>query len=192
MHSMINRALEGFLRGTYGDALWMDVLRIAQVEQLGFLTRNSPNRRATRRVLNAASHELNKPVDELLEDMGAWLVRLEPIRRLLRFSGRDYGEFVLALDELPGRARMILPEIPLRDLFVKQSAPGEYTIGADDLPVGWIWAIAGALRGMADDYGTLALIAVSGNRISLSIALEEHAMCRPFQLSVHHIAGPAA
>ena len=36
---------------------------------------------------------------------------------------------------------------------------------------------------MADDYGTLALIAVAGNRITLRVVLEEHAAGRPFALS---------
>ena len=59
----------------------------------------------------------------------------------------------------------------------------DYEIYVSHRPRGWIWAIAGMLRGMADDYGTLALIAVAGNRITLRVVLEEHAAGRPFALS---------
>lgn len=183
MLGMINRSLESFLRTTYGDAIWQEILHLAGVDQGGFLAMVSARPRDTRRVLRAAARILNKPVSELLEDLGAWLVRLEPIRRLLRFGGTDFVDFVHSLDELPGRARMILPDLPEHGLTVERQDPQAYAIRLDHAPRDWIWALAGALRGMADDYGTLALIVVAGQTIHLSIALEDHATSRPFDLS---------
>lgn len=180
---MINRSVESFLRTSYGDALWLEVLRTAQVDQQGFLAMAGFDDRATRRVVYTAARLLGKPIGELVEDLGAWLVQLEPVRRLLRFSGPDFIEFVLSLEDLPGRARMILPELPVNNLAVIRNDCSDFTIGADSLPSGWVWALAGALRGMADDYGTLALIAVSGNWITLQIALADHTTSRPFELS---------
>lgn len=180
---MINRSLESFLRTTYGDAIWQEILHLAGIDQGGFLAMVSARPRDTRRVVRAAARILNKPVSELLEDLGAWLVRLESIRRLLRFGGTDFVDFVHSLDELPGRARMILPDIPEHELIVERHDPQTYRIRLEHMPRDWIWALAGALRGMADDYGTLALIVVSGQSIDLSIALEDHATSRPFDLS---------
>lgn len=179
---MINSSLESFLRTTYGDAFWQDILRTAHIEQRDFLTISGTTQQTTRRVVFAAARRLDKSPGETLEDLGAWLVRLEPIRRLLRFSGTDFAEFVRSLDELPGRARMILPDLPLQDLSVDQQGPQDYRIKAQGLPMGWIWALAGILRGMADDYGALALILVCGNWIDLRIALDEHGDSRPFDL----------
>lgn len=186
---MINRSLESFLRTTYGDAAWVDILQQAGVEQRDFLVMNGARDQATRRVVFGAARYLGKSPGETLEDMGAWMVRLESIRRLLRFSGPDFVEFVRSLDELPGRARMVLPDVPPHELTVVQSGPQDYRITAQRLPAGWIWALAGVLRGMADDYGTLALILVAGNWIDLSIALEEHAASRPFDLSPSRAGG---
>ncbi|MTH33789.1 heme NO-binding protein [Paracoccus limosus] len=182
MQGMINRSLESFLRTTYGDAIWQEILHAARIDQGGFLAMMSADPRDTRKVVRAAARLLGKPLDELLEDLGGWLVRLEPVRRLLRFSGADYIEFVHSLDELPGRARMILPDLPAHGLVVERTGAQTYSIRLEGAPPGWIWALAGALRGMADDYGTLAVIVVSGQSISLSIALEDHAMSRPFDL----------
>lgn len=183
MQGMINRSLESFLRTTYGDAIWQDILRLARIDQSDFLAMASAHPSDGRRVVRAAARILGKPVGELLEDLGGWLVQLEPIRRLLRFSGTDFVEFVHSLDELPGRARMILPDLPPAGLIVQHTGPQTYSIRLEGVPTGWSWALAGALRGMADDYGTLALIVVSGQSISLSIALEDHATSRPFDLS---------
>lgn len=183
MQGMINRSLESFLRTTYGDAIWQEILHLARINQGDFLAMASAHPSDGRRVVWAAARILGKPVDEMLEDLGGWLVRLEPIRRLLRFSGTDFVEFVHSLDELPGRARMILPDLPPHGLTVERAGPHTYAIRLEGAPAGWIWVLAGALRGMADDYGTLALIVVSGQSISLSIALEDHATSRPFDLS---------
>lgn len=180
---MINRSLESFLRTTYGDAVWQEILHLSGIDQAGFLAMASARPRDTRRVLRAAARVLDKPLSELLEDMGAWLVRLEPIRRLLRFGGRDFVDFVHTLDELPGRARMILPNLIDLALIVERQDPQSYSIRLEHAPRDWIWVLAGALRGMADDYGTLALIVVQGQSVDLSIALEDHATSRPFDLS---------
>lgn len=188
MHGMINRSLESFLRTTYGDAAWAGILQDAGVEQRDFIVMSDARHHATRRVVFSAARRLGKSPGETLEDLGAWLVRLEPIRRLLRFSGRDFVEFVRSLDEMPGRARMVLPDLPFHDLTTQQQGAQDYRIRAQGLPSGWIWALAGMLRGMADDYGTLALIVVNGNTIELSIALEDHGASRPFDLSPRQAA----
>lgn len=50
------------------------------------------------------------------------------------------------------------------------------------MPAGWNHVLAGALRGMADDYGTLALLEVENSYIELQIALERHGSVTPFHL----------
>lgn len=183
MQSLINRALEGFLRDSYGDVIWGDIVQKAAIDPLAFISRNRPRSGETRRVVQCAARRLHKPLSELLEDLGGWLVRLEPIRRLLRFSGSDYGEFVLSLNELQGRARMILPALNIPAIRVLRQGDGWYRIDTDRLPSGWGHVLSGALRGMADDYGTLALIGHETDWIDLRIALIDHGANRPFHLS---------
>jgi hypothetical protein len=183
MEGLINRSLESFLRSSYGDALWQDVVLRAGIGPRELLALTGPQLHVARRLVIAAARQLEKSPGEVLEDMGGWLVRLEPIRRLLRFSGPDFSEFVLSLDELPGRARLILPDLAVPDVTVTRLGRGGFRIGSKRMGRGWIWALAGMLRGMADDYGTLALIMVAGNWITLSIVLEDHGAARPFALA---------
>ena len=183
MQSLINRALEGFLRDSYGDEIWGDIALKAAIDPLAFISSNRPRSRETRRVAQCASRRLHKPLSELLEDLGGWLVRLEPIRRLLRFSGSDYGEFVLSLNELHGRAKMILPALNIPAIRVLRQGHRWYRIDTESLPAGWGHVLSGALRGMADDYGALALIGHEAGGIDLRIALIDHGSNRPFHLS---------
>ncbi|MFT4012884.1 MAG: heme NO-binding domain-containing protein [Paracoccus sp. (in: a-proteobacteria)] len=182
MQGMINRWLEGFLRTSYGDAFWNEALVAARLANSDFLTLSTDRKGAARRILLTAARKLEKPLDEMLEDLGAWLVQRESLRRLLRFSGPDFAEFVQSLDELPGRARLVLLDMPLISLTVERTGAQEYRIGSEEMPLGWIWVLAGGLRGMADDYGALAVIAVSDKWIDLSIVVEEFALSRPFLL----------
>ena len=66
----------------------------------------------TERVILSACYQLDKPMQAFLEDVGTWLVTNADsvsIRRLLRFGGADFREFLDTLDELPGRIQMALP-----------------------------------------------------------------------------------
>ena len=60
-------------------------------------------------VIDALCVELDRPRLDLLEDLGTFLVshpRMERLRRLMRFSGETYLEFLLSLDDLPDRVRL--------------------------------------------------------------------------------------
>lgn len=183
MYTLVGRSLESFLRSSYGDAFWQDLVQGALPERASRPLLVHTSLQETRRLVFLASRRLGKPVAEIAEDLGAWVVRLEGVRRLLRFSGPNFVEFIRSLEELPGRALLVLPHFPLPELSVVSEGAEDYEIYVSHRPRGWIWAIAGMLRGMADDYGTLALIAVAGNRITLRVVLEEHAAGRPFALS---------
>lgn len=111
MQWLINRALEGFLRDSYGDPLWRKVAVLAGIDPLGFIGASSDTDRAARRVVCGAARQLRKPMSELLQDLGHWLVRREAIRRLARFSGTDFSELIHSLNELHSRAQLILPDL---------------------------------------------------------------------------------
>lgn len=58
-------------------------------------------------VLAALGVVLDRPQQDILEDIGTYLVshpKVEPLRRLLRFGGPTFTEFLHSLDDLPARA----------------------------------------------------------------------------------------
>jgi len=97
MHGLVNRCIELFMRGTYGPGLWEKVTREVGVDPEGFLTWNAGPDKVTYSIVIASARLLDKSVGEYLEDIGAWLTRQEDIRRLLRFSGSTFEEFVESL-----------------------------------------------------------------------------------------------
>ena len=150
MHGLINRSIEGFLRDTYGDGFWAEVAEAAGIDVRGFQTvRHYPDT-ISHALINHATQRLDKPETELLEDLGAWLARVEPVRRLLRFSGRDFIDFLHALEELQGRAHMVIPDLGMPRIRVEQRVPGELRIVMPDCFDEWRSVMAGLVRAMAD------------------------------------------
>ena len=126
--------------------------------------------------------QMAKSQAEMFEDIGAWLTRLEPIRRLLRFSGRDFRDFLLGLEELPGRAHLVLPHLAVPDLVItRRHGAIVITVRAENRD--WQPVLIGLLRGMADDYGALCLIDAEGPDIRVEIWEERFAEGRNFRLS---------
>lgn len=183
MHGMVNRSIEHFLRATYGDATWQDIARAGGIDPAGFNGMRQYDDGLTQAMLREASAILGKTPYDILEDTGAWLVRIEALRRLLRFSGGKFSEFVLALEELPGRARLVLPDLIIPPLTVAQLEPELYRVYGQGLHGGLPWIISGALRGMADDYGVLALIEAGQNGVEMRVMMQEYAEGRPFDFA---------
>lgn len=164
MHGLVNRLIEEFLRARYGESLWRKVALACEVDPRGFHTLRAHPDRLTRQLMTTAAAEIGVNVGDLSEDVGAWLVQLEPVRRLLRFSGRDYTEFLLALEQLPGRAEMVVPNLGLPTLTVIEEGGDQFVVHINGAPGLWAYLLAGVLRQMADDYGALALITVDKAR----------------------------
>lgn len=181
MHGLINRSIEAFLRQVYGETLWQEVARSEGVDPRGFLTVRSYPHPVSNGLIEAAAQRLGKPAPELVEDLGAWLARLEAIRRLLRFSGRSFPEFIHRLGELPGRARMIVPDLDMPPIAVRTISPGHLEVRIDGIE-GWTWGVAGLIRAMADDYGALGLIQQDGKVVNIHISDDEFSEGRGFTL----------
>lgn len=193
MHGLVNRALQCFLRDTYGGDVWTDIARRARLDSAGFEPMLHYDDASTDLVIDLACRRLGRSRAILLEDMGTYLVShptQERLRRLLRFGGATFFDFVLSLDDLPGRGRLAVPDLELPALRLEDRGGGRFALHVEGQPAGAGAVMVGVLRGMADDYGALALISLAEDqetaaRQTVLIELLEHdfAEGRPFHLS---------
>lgn len=190
MHGLINRALQTFVCQTYGDDRWRDV---AQTAELGFTEFESMlmyDDDLTVRVLAALCDGLGRPQAEVLEDLGTYLVsnpHVEALRRLLRFGGVTYVEFLHSLDDLPDRARLAVGDLHLPRMELREYAAGQFLLSCGPGLPGFGWVMMGVLRTMADDYGALVLLEHDGMRdqaevITITLIETAFAEGRSFEL----------
>lgn len=170
MHGLINRSLQAFLGDTFGAALWAEVAQRSGLAQVlgpdGFEAMQSYDDTLTEAVLDAASSLLRRPRETLLEDMGTFLVsnqRMEPLRRLMRFGGVSFTDFLYSLDDLQGRSRLAVPDLGVPELTLEEGGLGQFTLICRGGHAGFGPVLVGVLRALADDYGALAVLDLSGS-----------------------------
>lgn len=161
MHGLINKAIQSFIRDTYGEEVWEAVRLSADLPFPEFEAMLIYEDALTDRVIDAAATRLGKTRATVLEDLGTYLVthpNLEPLRRLFRFGGFTFVEFLHSLDDLRDRVRLALPDLEIPRLRLTVEAEGAYRVDIRDGPEGFGHVLEGIIRGMADDYGALALL----------------------------------
>ncbi len=191
MHGLINRSFEGFLKTTYGGDVWRMVADGAGVSRHGMEALQIHDDTVSEALLTGAMRALDRPRGELLEDFGIYLVshpNTGALRRLLRFSGATFADFLHSIDELPDRARLAVPDLDLPSLDLRDVTPGSFILTCSWHFRGAGHVVAGALRSMADDYGALALVehlGADGGTETISIDLLDHAFSagRDFRLA---------
>lgn len=175
MHGLIGKAIQSFLCDSHGQAVWEDVALQSGVSlQLGpdgFEAMQLYDRALLEAVLATAVQRLATPRDLLLEDLGTYLISHErhtPLRRLLRFGGVSFTDFLYSLDDLQGRTQLAVPELELPELTIGDEGPGRFVLTCRKCPPGFGHLMVGILRAMADDYGALAVLEHCGSKPTVS------------------------
>ena len=161
MHGLINRSIQCFLRDTFGVPAWRSIAAAAGVSPEGFEPMLHYDDAITRRLLDSAAAHLDRPRESLLEDLGTYLVshpNREGLRRLLRFGGVSFDDFLYSLDDLPGRSRLAVPDLALPQLELHEQGAGRFTLSCHGPHREFAAVMVGVLRAMADDYGALAVL----------------------------------
>lgn len=161
MHGLINRAIQDYARDSYGDDIWAATVRRAGLDFGSFEPMLTYPDGLTDQIVAALAAELGRRRAEVLEDIGHYLVthaRVAPLRRLLRFGGVDFVDFLHTLDDLPDWARLAVDDLVLPGIALHQDAPDSFRLVLTGAPRGSGHAVIGMLRAMADDYGALVLL----------------------------------
>lgn len=167
MHGLMMRAIQCFARDTYGPQIWSAVVRRAALDITEFEAMLTYDDQTGEAVLNALTAELGRPRASVLEDIGTYLVsdpNVERLRRLLRFAGLSFEDFLHSLGDLPGRAQLAVSDLILPRLDLRSLPGGRYVLSVDGEPSGFGHVMTGILRAMADDYGALVILDHRGLR----------------------------
>ncbi len=193
MHGLALRAVQLFVNDCHGAAKWAKILNSAGFEFDEFEAMLDYEEEVAQKLLVAMTDVLERPASDILEDIGTYLVshpNVEALRRLLRFGGVTFEEFLHSLDELPDRARLAVPDLVLPSIELREHSAVNFSIICQGNFEGFGHVLAGLLRTMADDYGALAFVEHGGGgqgAETLSVTLLEATFSegRKFDLGAH-------
>ena len=191
MNSLIIRALKAFVRDIYGNESWEKVLSVsdwhtAEIEILSIISDTE-----AQLLFESAAKVLSKSDCEVKEDLGGYLVshpNMSSLRRLLRFGGDNFAEFLYSLDDFYERSTLALPDVVFPRLNLLETGAGTFTLSCIWEHPHYANVVVGILRGMADDYGALVLLEPLGYRqdrdlIGITVAEASFAPPRDFAIA---------
>ena len=190
MHGLINRSVQNFVCDTFGKDSWLQVTQRADLGFSEFEAMLSYQDDITPRLLDSMAAVTHRPLAELLEDIGTYLVstpKLEGVRRLLRFGGVNFEEFLQSLDDLSDRAKLAVSDLDLPRMELDGKAEGQFDLICQSPVPGFGLVMTGVLRVIADDYGALVVldhetIADGFERVSITLIDTDFAEGRHFDL----------
>lgn len=191
MDALLLRSLQSYVLDTFGTACWQDICLAAGRPAMTFepMLRYDPG--LADQVGEAAARVLGRPVDAVWEDVGTHLVTnpdREGVRRLLRFGGLHFIDFLHSLEELPGRARLALPHIEPPEIALEQVGPDRFELQCRSGLKAPHRVLTGLVTAMADDYGALCLIeAGDTGSTTITVLDSRHSRARAFDLAMPEV-----
>lgn len=188
MDALMLRSLQSYVQDTFGVTEWQEVCRRAglSIDTFEPMLRYDPG--TADRIAQVVATVLGRSVDTIWEDMGTYLVTCpdrEGVRRLLRFGGASYTDFLHSLEELPGRARLAMPHLQAPELVLDEVGPDRFELRCQSQLGGLQRVLVGLLTAMADDYGALCLIEPGEDGCtSITVLDRRHATARQFDLAL--------
>lgn len=188
MDALLLRSLQSYVIDTFGAARWQTVCSRADqtVQSFEPMLRYQPG--TADRIALVVADVLGRPVEAVWEDVGIHLVTnpdREGIRRLLRFGGVTFADFLHSLEELPGRARLAMPDLELPDVTLDEVGEDRFDLRCKSHLRATQRVLVGLLTAMADDYGALCLIEPQADDCtSISVLDRRHATARRFDLAL--------
>lgn len=192
MHGLIPKAIQSFFVTTYGAERWNRVIGGAGLSFAEFEPMLRYEQAQCDGVLDAIESEFGRSIPEFLEDLGTFLVsdpQLESLRRLLRFGGVTYEDFLHSLDDLPARTRLAVSDLELPLLELRETGPNAFSLTCGSGLPGFGHVMVGVLRALADDYGALVMLECSKSpdgcdEIGITLIESSFAAGRSFDLGV--------
>lgn len=172
MHGLVNRSVQCFLRDTYGPQVWGKVSAQVGLGAEGFEPMLVYPADITNILLKAACDVLRSPRETVLEDLGTYLVshpNVDALRRLLRFGGPSFVDFLHSLEDLPERAHLAVADLDVPEMALTDMGDGDFRLLCRAPLQGVGHVVMGILRAMADEYGALVVLDHDGSEAGAEV-----------------------
>ena len=160
MLGVVNKTIEAFVCQRYGDKLWADLLIVLSLPGYEFEAMLTYEDGITYDLIDRLAKRQSKMHQDVLENIGGYLVAEDSqasIRRLLRFGGATFENFLLSLDDLNDRVALALDILEMPMIRVLPLSAEKIHVRVAPKWHGFSDVLVG-LRALADDYGALVFM----------------------------------
>ncbi|MFC7703087.1 heme NO-binding domain-containing protein [Plastorhodobacter daqingensis] len=178
MHGLINRTIQYFVQDIHGPDVWGDMARRLKLPEAGYDPSLAYDDAETFALIDVAVARLHCPRHAFLHDLGQYLITspaADPLRRLLRVGGATFIEALHALDRMPARAALALPDCALPPTVLTQQGPGRLRLVGRTARADYAHVLMGLIRALAaqHDVGVDLDHARHGEIITIDVVVAE-------------------
>jgi hypothetical protein len=161
MYGMVNKAIEEMVCAGYGEPVWESIKTKADIDVDVFITNESYDDDVTYRLVAAASEILQAPSEDILVRFGRYWV-LETAQKgygqLLQSAGKTLPEFLVNLDAMHTRVRMIFPKLIPPRIEVSDVTESTLKLHYHSHRPGLAPFVVGLVEGLGDMFSTPAQV----------------------------------
>ena len=161
MYGMVNKAIEQMVCANQGVTVWEEIKAKANVDVDAFISNESYDDDVTYRLVAAASAILALPAEEVLKAFGRYWV-LETAQKgygaLMKTSGRNLAEFLVNLDHMHTRVKLMFPKLVPPRIECREVAATSLQLHYFSHRPGLAPFVVGLVEGLGEMFGTPAQV----------------------------------
>lgn len=167
MYGMVNQAIEQMVCAHHGEAVWEAIKTKAQVDVDVFISNEPYDDDVTYRLVAAASEILGLPAETVLRAFGRYWV-LETAQKgygaLMRHSGDTIAEFLVNLDHMHTRVKLMFPQLIPPRIECHDVTPSSLRLHYFSHRPGLAPFVIGLVEGLGEMFATPAQVEQIGSR----------------------------
>jgi hypothetical protein len=157
MYGIVNKAIEDMVKANYGFDVWEKIIFSSGVDVDFFVSNQPYDDDITFKLAQAASAELNIPVEKVMESFGEWWVLktgMEKYGGMMKAGGKDLREFLINLPIFHNRIMLIYPKLTPPEFKISDVADGCIHVHYFSKRQGLQEFVRGLLKGLGIMYNT--------------------------------------
>lgn len=149
MYGLLIEAIVHYIKQAYGENTWLDVRRLANIQQVSFATHERYSENLVPNIAKATSHITGVEYDELMDTFGVTFVSFVGqygYDRILKVLGRHMTDFLNGLDNLHEYLRFSYPKLRPPSFFVEEESETGLTLHYRSKRKGYVHYVKGQIR----------------------------------------------
>ncbi|XP_052234216.1 soluble guanylate cyclase 88E-like [Dreissena polymorpha] len=149
MYGLLMEAIVHYVKENFGEGVWLDVRRLANIQQVTFATHERYSEKLVPNIAKALSDITGIPYNGIMDAFGVCFVSFVGqygYDRILKVLGRNMTDFLNGLDNLHEYLRFSYPKLRPPSFFVEEETVSGLTLHYRSKRKGYVHYVKGQIR----------------------------------------------